>query len=138
MGQLITTIMNVMVLLLVPIGVLQAHTVLQMKSELMEMSLAATKYVTNHGGRNEEEIVAEVRVFVQQELVAKAYQLRGDQIGIEITRTKAADPILWSHEDEFRLRMSMPYPQVTTLFSEWQREILVERTGTINMMDYDL
>lgn len=138
MGQLITTIMNVMILLLVPLGIIQAHTVLQMKSELMEMSLAATKYVTNHGGRNEEEIETGVRAFILQELKEKMYQLPENQIGIEINRTKAADPILWSHEDEFQLRMSIPYPQVTTIFSEWEREISVERTGTINIMDYDL
>ncbi|WP_134685201.1 hypothetical protein [Brevibacillus migulae] len=138
MGQLIATIMNVMLLLMVPLGILQAHTVLQMKSELMEISFAATKYVTNHGGRSDADILSAVRNFIHEEAEGKAYQLREDQIGIEIIRTKSADPTLWSHEDEFVLRMSMPYPKLTTLFPEWERKITTERTGTINVMDYDL
>lgn len=138
MGQLIATIMNVMILLLVPLGILQVHTVLQAKAELAEMSLAATKYVTNHGGRSEQEIVDGVRSFIREELKEKVYKLQEEQIGIEIIRTKGADQVVWSHEDEFRLRMTLPYPQLTTLFPEWEQEITVERTGTVNIMDYDL
>jgi hypothetical protein len=138
MGQLITTIMNIIVLLLVPLGVLQVHTVLQMKNELLEMSLAATKYVTNHGGMNDSDVVAQIRGFIRQEVSQKSYRLDENEIQIEVTRTKAADPMKWSHEDDFLLRMSIPYPQLTTLFPEWQRPLVVERTGTVNVMDYDL
>ncbi|NGQ96421.1 hypothetical protein G3578_14755 [Brevibacillus sp. SYP-B805] len=138
MGQLLATIMNVMVLLMVPLGVLQAHVVLQMKSELLEISMAATKYVTNHGGKNDAEVVNQLRQFIHQELAEKSYRLDENDIRIEVARTKAADPILWSHEDEFRLRLSIPYPQLTALFPDWPQLLDVERTGTINVMDYDL
>ncbi|WP_289141453.1 hypothetical protein [uncultured Brevibacillus sp.] len=61
----------------------------QTRNELLEVSAAATKYVSNH--------------------------ISGTELSVIVTRIHAADPILWSHEDEFVLQMSIPFPQFTKL-----------------------
>jgi hypothetical protein len=138
MGQLITTLVSVMILLVVPLGVVQIHTVSQMRSELIDLSLAATKYLSNHGGKGDAEVQNAVQQFVSQELASKVYRIEENELQIQVTRVHAADPTLWSHEDVFKLRLQIPYPGFTTLFSEWEAPIAIERTGTINVMDYDL
>lgn len=117
---------------------MQVHTVLQMKSELLEMSLSATKYITNHGAVSEQEAIESVRVYLRNEIAEKHYRLSEEEMQISIVRTKAADELKWSHADEFSLRMSVPYPQFTSLFAAWATPLVVERSGTINVMDYDL
>jgi hypothetical protein len=138
MGQLITTIISILVLLCVPAGILQVHTVMQMKSELVDLSYAAAKFVSNHGGMSDTDVLRNVRSFVQTELDGKAYKLADSDITVEIVRTKGADPTLWSHADEFRLSLEMPYPKVINLFAGFEKPLRIERLGTINTMDYDL
>jgi len=138
MGQLIAVILNVMVLLLVPLGILQVHTVVQTRNELLEVSAAATKYVSNHGGMNEVLVQQEVRAFISRELAEKRMSLSEPELAVTVTRIRAADPILWSHEDEFVLQMSIPFPQFTKLIPMPAKNLKVIRQGTINVMDYDL
>lgn len=138
MGQIITTIVSIMLILLVPLGIVQVHVALQMENELLDLSMAATKYVSNHGGKNDGEIERKVDTFVQQQLSQKMYRLNPQDVKMSISRIKKQDPLLWSHEDEFQLIMEIPYPSITTLFVEWQKPLHVMRIGTINTMDYDL
>jgi hypothetical protein len=138
MGQLISTIVNVMVFLLVPLGVLQVHTVAQVRHELLEVSAAAVKYLSNHGGTSDSEVISDIRQFVRQELSSKSFQIQESELQISVLRTKAADPHLWSHEDEFQLRMQIPYPLFTELFPVEKSTISVVRNGTVTIMDYDL
>jgi hypothetical protein len=138
MGQLIAAIINVIVLLVVPLGVMQVHAVMQVRSELIDVSVAATKYVSNHGGTSDADVLHNVREFIREEITGKAYHLKDSDIQVQIVRTKAADQILWSHEDEFRLLLTVPYPKMTNLFLHSEQPIAVERSGTINVMDYDL
>jgi hypothetical protein len=138
MGQLIATLINVMVLLLVPLGVLQVHTVAQARNELIEVSAAAAKYLSNHGGTSDSQVIDNIHQFVRQELANKSFHIRESDLQISVVRTKAADPRLWSHEDEFMLRMQMPYPRITEWFPIRKSAIDVVRNGTVNIMDYDL
>lgn len=138
MGQLISTILQVIVLLIVPLGVVHIHTVLQARNELLEISLGAAKYISNYGGTNDMAVHQNVRQFVTQELTSKNFHLTESDIEIAVTRTIAAEPILWSHEDEFELRLEIQTPHVSNLFPDWDEPIFVVRTGTINKMDYDL
>ncbi|KQL47055.1 hypothetical protein AN963_19640 [Brevibacillus choshinensis] len=138
MGQLIAVILNVMVLLLVPLGILQIHTVIQAKNELLEVSAAAVKYVSNHGGVDEVTVQQEVLELISRELVEKQMSLPEPDLDVSITRTRWADPALWSHEDEFVLRMEIPYPRFTELIPLPAGKMQVTRQGTINTMDYDL
>lgn len=138
MGQLIATILNIMVLLVVPLGVVQLHSVMQLRGELIDLSVATTKYISNHGGTSNEDVLHKVREFIREELSGKAYHIKDSDVQLQILRTKAADQVLWSHEDEFRLRMAIPYPNIANLFVNWEKPITVERNGTINVMDYDL
>jgi hypothetical protein len=138
MGQLIATILNVIVLLVVPLGVVQLHAVMQLRGELIDVSVAATKYISNHGGTSDADVLHNVREFIREELAGKAYHIKDSDIQLQILRTRAADQVLWSHEDEFHLRLSIPYPHIANLFVNWEKPITVERIGTINVMDYDL
>ncbi len=138
MGQLITTIVCVLVLLIVPLGVVQVHTVMQMRSELLELSFSTAKFISNRGGTSSDEVLLATKAFIRDELSHKAYRLEEKDVQLELVRTKAHDSTLWSHEDVFQLKMEIPYPVLTTLFSEWQHPIAVKRTGSINTMDYDL
>ncbi len=138
MGQFITTLLSIMLLLVVPVGVAQVHTVLQMKSELQELSFAAAKFVNNHGGQNESEIETALRQFVQQELGSKTYRLKPEDVMVSVQRIVTTNPDVWSHEDEFSLQMEMPYPLLSGLFPEWARPLEIQRIGTIQVMDYDL
>lgn len=138
MGQLIAVILNIMVLLLVPLGILQTHTVIQAKNELLEVSAAAVKYVSNHGGTNEATVEKKVRELISGELAEKQMSLAGQELSVSITRTHSADPALWSHEDEFVLRVEVPYPRFTELIPMPRERLQVIRQGTINVMDYDL
>jgi hypothetical protein len=138
MGQVVAVFLNVMVLLLVPLGILQIHTVVQTHNELLEVSAAAAKYVSNHGGGSDAEVMADVRSFVSRELAEKSFSLPDGELSVRITRTRAADPVLWSHEDEFLLQVEVPYPRLTELLPGGSGTMRVERYGTINIMDYDL
>ncbi|MDF2682645.1 MAG: hypothetical protein K0R47_3835 [Brevibacillus sp.] len=138
MGQLVAVLLNVMVLLLVPLGFLQIHTVIQAKNEMLEVSAAAVKYVSNHGGVDEVTIQQEVRELISRELVEKQMSLPDQDLDVSITRTRSADPALWSHEDEFVLRVEIPYPRFTELIPMPAENMHVTRQGTINIMDYDL
>lgn len=138
MGQLFSTILVIMVLLLVPLGVVQIHVVMQMKSELLDLSVTAAKFVSNHGGTSDSQVMASLRSYLKQELANKTYRINPDDVQVQIIRTKAAEPNVWSHEDEFKLVIGIPYPRITTLFPSWERPLTTERTGTINVMDYDL
>jgi hypothetical protein len=138
MGQIISTLLNVMVLLLVPLGVLQVHTAAQVRSELLEISAAAVKYLSNHGGTSDSEVLSDIRQFVRQELVSKSFHIPESELQISVVRTKAVDPLLWSHEDEFQLRMQIPFPLFTEMFPIEKSTISVVRKGTVNIMDYDL
>lgn len=138
MGQLIAVILNVMVLLVVPLGILQVHTVVQARNELLEVSAAATKYVSNHGGTSEVELQQQVHDFISRELAEKRLSLSESELSVSITRTRSADPILLSHEDEFVLQMTIPFPQFTKLIPMPAKTLQVIRQGTINVMDYDL
>lgn len=137
MGQVIAVFLQVMVLLLVPMGILQVHTVIQIHNELLEVSAAAAKYVSNHGGRGDEEVQEQVRSFLNRELAEKSFSLSEADLQITVRRTRAADPVLWSHEDEFSLQAELPFP----LFVSWlsaEKKMRVVRHGTVNRMDYDL
>ncbi|MGD8192473.1 hypothetical protein ACQCN2_21090 [Brevibacillus ginsengisoli] len=138
MSQLITTILSVLLLLVVPLGVTQVHTVLQMKSECLELSFAATKFLSNHGGKNETEVLHDLKQFIAEEVKDKAYHVSSDDITISATRIHNTFPSLWSHEDEFRISLRMPYPILTNIFPNWERPIESRRIGTIQVMDYDL
>lgn len=138
MGQLFSTILVIIVLLLVPLGVVQIHTVIQMKSELIDISMSAAKFVSNHGGRSDTQVLQSVRTYIVQELASKSYRIKATDLLVQITRTKTAEPNLWSHEDEFHLVIAIPYPRVTSLFPGWEQPLTVARKGTVNVMDYDL
>lgn len=138
MGQLITTIVSIMLLLLVPLGIVQVHTAIQMENELLDVSMAATKYISNRGGKNDADVQMSVVSYIQQELSQKMYHLKPQDVKLAISRTNKHHPVLWSHEDEFQISMEIPYPALTQLFASWQRPLLIVRTGTINTMDYDL
>ncbi|MDR7319524.1 hypothetical protein [Brevibacillus nitrificans] len=138
MGQLFAVLLNVMVLLLVPLGILQVHTVVQTKNELLEVSAAAAKYVSNHGGADEAAVQQAVQAFISRELSEKKLSLSGSDLAVNITRTYSADPIVWSHEDEFELQLEVPYPRLTELFPLPAERMQVTRQGTVNVMDYDL
>lgn len=138
MGQLIAVIVNIMVLLLVPLGILQIHTVIQAKNELLEVSAAAVKYVSNHGGTSEAAVQQKVRELISSELVEKQMSLLDQEVDVSITRTRFADPALWSHEDEFVLRVEVPFPRFTELIPMPAERLQVIRQGTVNVMDYDL
>lgn len=138
MGQLIATIVSVMVLILVPAGIMQIHTVVQAHNELLEISTAAAKYVSNHGGISDAAVEQGVRHFVRQELATKSFRVLDSDLQVSVTRTKSDDPVLWSHEDEFRLRLEIPFPRISSLFPEWGESISVVRSGTVQVMDYDL
>lgn len=138
MGQIIAVILSVMVLLLVPLGVLQTHTVLQARNELLEISAAAAKYVSNHGGTSDAAVEQQVKGIIARELSEKGFSLPEQEVAITVVRTRSADPILWSHEDEFLLRLEIPYPRFTELIPIPNQSMEVVRYGTINMMDYDL
>lgn len=138
MGQLIAVILNIMVLLLVPLGILQVHTVIQTQNELLEVSAAVTKHVSNHGGIQDAVVQQQVQAIVASELAEKQFSLSEQELTIHIIRTKKSDPILWSHEDEFELRMEIPYPRFTNYLPVPKSSMAVTRRGTINVMDYDL
>lgn len=138
MGQLIAVILNVMVLLLVPLGLLQVHTVIQAHNELLEISAAAAKYVSNHGGVNDAVVQQQVKRVISRELREKQFSLTEQDVAVSIVRTQSADPAMWSHEDEFMLSMEIPYPRFTNLLPTSSRTLAVSRQGTINVMDYDL
>lgn len=137
MSQLIATLLSVMLLLIVPLGLVQVHTVMSAKSELLDLSLAATKFISNRGATSDGDIEHAVRSFIRQELENKAFHLDEADITITLTRNVAADPRLWSHEDVFTLRLELPYPRITNLFTKYHA-ISVSRMGTVNVMDYDL
>ncbi|QRG67851.1 hypothetical protein [Brevibacillus choshinensis] len=138
MGQLIAVILHIMVILLVPLGILQTHTVIQAKNELLEVSASAVKYVSNHGGTNEATVEQKVRELISSELAEKQMSLVGQELDVSITRTRSADPALWSHEDEFVLTVEAPFPRFTSLIPMPGEKLRVIRQGTINVMDYDL
>lgn len=138
MSQLITTILSVLLLLGVPLGVVQIHNAMQLKGELMELSFAATKYVNNHGGRSEADVRYAVQQFISQELSSKSYHLTLSDLAITIQRVNPSNPNVWSHEDEFTLTMQMKYPFISHLIPLGTKPIEVKRTGTIQVMDYDL
>jgi len=138
MGQLIAVILNVMVLLLVPLGLLQVHTVIQTHNELLEISAAAAKYVSNHGGVSDSVVQQQVRKVISRELKEKQFSLSEQDVAVSIVRTLSADPAIWSHEDEFILHLEIPYPWFTKLLPATSQTLTVSRQGTINVMDYDL
>ncbi|MEJ8548747.1 hypothetical protein [Brevibacillus borstelensis] len=137
MGQVIAVFLQVMVLLLVPMGILQVHTVVQTHDELLEVSAAATKYISNHGGRGDAEVLSKVRAFIAKELTEKSFSLSEEELIVRVQRSRAADPVLWSHEDEFVLQAEIPFPLFVSWFPVGEK-MKVERHGTVNMMDYDL
>ena len=138
MSQLITTILSVLLLINVPLGFVQIHNGMQLKSELMELSFAATKYVNNHGGRSEADIQNAVQQFIAQELSGKAYRLKLSDLTVTVQRLNPSNPNIWSHEDEFMLTMQMKVPFVSHIFPIETKPLEVKRTGTIQVMDYDL
>ncbi|MBH0330076.1 hypothetical protein ABH14_09725 [Brevibacillus brevis] len=138
MGQLIAVILNIMVMLLVPIGLLQVHTVVQARNELLEVSAAATKYVSNHGGTNEANLQQEVRALITRELREKKLSIPDQELFVSVTRTRSLDPVLWSHEDEFVVELAIPYPRFTSWIPMPADSLQVQRIGTVNIMDYDL
>ncbi|WP_188066775.1 hypothetical protein [Brevibacillus brevis] len=138
MGQLIAVILNVMVMLLVPLGLLQVHTVVQARNELLEVSAAATKYVSNHGGTSEANLQQEVRALITRELREKKLSIPDQELFVSVTRTRSLDPVLWSHEDEFVVELAIPYPRFTTWIPMPADSLQVQRIGTVNIMDYDL
>jgi len=138
MGQLMAVILNVMVLLLVPLGILQVHTVVQAKNELLEVSAAAAKYVSNHGGTDEASVMYGVQEIISRELVEKQLSLSESELVVSVSRTYSADPVLWSHADEFELKLEIPYPRFTDLLPLPADRMQVIRHGTVNVMDYDL
>ncbi|NRR24410.1 hypothetical protein [Brevibacillus sp. MS2.2] len=138
MGQLIAVILNIMVMLLVPLGLLQVHTVVQARNELLEVSVAATKYVSNHGGTSEANLQQEVRELIARELREKKFSVSEQDLSVSITRTRSLDPVLWSHEDEFVVELAIPYPRFTSWIPMPADSLQVQRIGTVNIMDYDL
>ncbi len=138
MGQLVTTLLSLVVVLLVPLGVMQVHAVLQVENELIDVSLAAAKFASNRGGTSDSDMQTAVRQFIRQELAGKMTHINESDVVLTLSRVTAADPVVWSHGDEFRLRLQIPYPVITERFGEWTRPITIERVGTINVMDYDL
>lgn len=138
MGQLIAVILNIMVMLLVPLGLLQVHTVVQARNELLEVSVAATKYISNHGGTSEANLQQEVRALIARELREKKFSVSEQELSVSITRTRSFDPILWSHEDEFVVELAIPYPRFTSWIPMPVDSLQVQRIGTVNIMDYDL
>ncbi|AWX53755.1 hypothetical protein AB432_001065 [Brevibacillus brevis] len=138
MGQLIAVILNIMVMLLVPLGLLQVHTVVQSRNELLEVSVAATKYVSNHGGTSEANLQQEVRALIARELREKKFSVSEQDLSVSITRTRSLDPVLWSHEDEFVVELAIPYPRFTSWIPMPADSLQVQRIGTVNIMDYDL
>ncbi|NRQ57014.1 MULTISPECIES: hypothetical protein [Brevibacillus] len=138
MGQFVAVILNIMLLLLVTIGLLQAHVVVQTENELMEVSAAAVKYISNHGGSNEGALQEEVRSIISRELAEKRFSLSEQEMSVRVTRTHSADPVLWSHADEFSLVLTIPYPGFTSWIPVPADTLQVTRQGTINVMDYDL
>ncbi|MED1785164.1 hypothetical protein P4V43_25420 [Brevibacillus fortis] len=138
MGQLIAVILNIMVMLLVPLGLLQVHTVVQARNELLEVSAAVTKYVSNHGGTSEANLQQEVRALIARELTAKKFSVPDQEMSVSVTRTRSLDPVLWSHEDEFVVELAIPYPRFTSWIPMPADSLQVQRTGTVNIMDYDL
>ncbi|MFF2533733.1 hypothetical protein ACFVS2_33365 [Brevibacillus sp. NPDC058079] len=138
MGQLIAVILNIMVMLLVPLGLLQVHTVVQARNELLEVSSAATKYVSNHGGTSEANLQQEVRALIASELREKKFSVSDQDLSVSVTRTRSLDPVLWSHEDEFVVELAIPYPRFTSWIPMPADSLQVQRIGTVNIMDYDL
>ncbi|WP_429845400.1 hypothetical protein [Brevibacillus sp. FIR094] len=138
MGQLIAVILNIMVMLLVPLGLLQVHTVVQARNELLEVSAAATKYVSNHGGTSEANLQQEVRALIARELREKKFSVPDQDLSVSVTRTHSLDPVLWSHEDEFVVELAIPYPRFTSWIPMPADSLQVQRIGTVNIMDYDL
>ncbi|GAB1534224.1 MULTISPECIES: hypothetical protein [Brevibacillus] len=138
MGQLIAVILNIMVMLLVPLGLLQVHTVVQARNELLEVSAAATKYVSNHGGTNEANLQQEVRALITRELREKKLSIPDQELFVSVTRTRSLDPVLWTHEDEFVVELAIPYPRFTSWIPMPADSLQVQRIGTVNIMDYDL
>ncbi|MGG4440902.1 hypothetical protein [Brevibacillus fortis] len=138
MGQLIAVILNIMVMLLVPLGLLQVHTVVQARNELLEVSAAVTKYVSNHGGTSEANLQQEVRALIARELTAKKFSVPDQELSVSVSRTRSLDPVIWSHEDEFLVKLAIPYPRFTSWIPMPADSLQVQRTGTVNIMDYDL
>ncbi|MCG7319081.1 hypothetical protein [Brevibacillus laterosporus] len=138
MGQLITTILSVILLILVQIGCVQIHTVFQMKNELLDVSFATTKFISNRGARSEADVTHAVEQFIKEEVKRKPYQLKDTDIVFSIKRSYAQDQALWSHADEFRLQMELAIPALSQLFLTDKPLIYAHRQGTINAMDYDL
>lgn len=138
MGQLIAVILNIMVMLLVPLGLLQVQTVVQARNELLEVSAAATKYVSNHGGTSEANLQQEVRALIARELREKKFSIPDQELSVSVTRTRSLDPVLWSHEDEFVVELAIPYPSFTSWIPMPADSLQVQRIGTVNIMDYDL
>ncbi|MGK5512118.1 hypothetical protein [Brevibacillus formosus] len=138
MGQIIAVILNIMVMLLVPLGLLQVHTVVQARNELLEVSVAATKYVSNHGGTSAANLQQEVRALIARELREKKFSIPDQELSVSVTRTRSLDPVLWSHEDEFVVELAIPYPRFTSWFPMPADSLQVQRIGTVNIMDYDL
>ncbi|EJL25167.1 hypothetical protein [Brevibacillus sp. BC25] len=138
MGQLIAVILNIMVMLLVPLGLLQVHTVVQARNELLEVSAAATKYVSNHGGTSEANLQKEVRALIARELREKKFSIPDQDLSVSVTLTRSLDPVLWSHEDEFVVELAIPYPRFTSWIPMPADSLQVQRIGTVNIMDYDL
>ncbi|BAH41134.1 hypothetical protein BBR47_01570 [Brevibacillus brevis NBRC 100599] len=131
-------ILNIMVMLLVPLGLLQVHTVVQARNELLEVSAAATKYVSNHGGTSEANLQQEVRALITRELREKKLSIPDQELFVSVTRTRSLDPVLWSHEDEFVVELAIPYPRFTSWIPMPADSLQVQRIGTVNIMDYDL
>ncbi|MFS0921213.1 hypothetical protein [Brevibacillus sp. 179-C 1.1 NHS] len=138
MGQLIAVILNIMVMLLVPLGLLQVHTVVQARNELLEVSAAATKYVSNNGGTSDANLQQEVRALIVRELSEKKFSVSDAELSVSVSRTRSLDPVLWSHEDEFIVELSIPYPRFTSWIPMPADSLQVQRMGTVNIMDYDL
>nr|WP_113757586.1 hypothetical protein [Brevibacillus laterosporus] len=137
MGQLITTIVSVILLAFVQIGVVQVHTVMQLKNELLDLSFATTKFVSNRGGRSDTDVTQAVKRFIKEEVNHKPYKLKDTDIRFLIKRSHAQDRVLWSHADEFTIQMELPAPVLSKLFPFYQHSIYSQRQGTINVMDYD-
>ncbi|NRR06162.1 hypothetical protein HP570_28575 [Brevibacillus sp. RS1.1] len=138
MGQLIAVILNIMVMLLIPLGLLQVHTVVQTRNELLEVSAVATKYVSHHGGTSEANLQQEVQALIARELREKKLSIPDQELSVSVTRTRSLDPVLWSHEDEFVVELAIPYPRFTSWIPMPADSLQVQRIGTVNIMDYDL
>ncbi|WP_232699085.1 hypothetical protein [Brevibacillus daliensis] len=138
MGQLITTIMSLLLLVIVQVGVVQFHLISQIKNELLDISFATATFISNRGGISEADVSQAARDFVKEELKIKSYQLDEKDLTMGISRTFAQEPVLWSHADQFELSMRVPVPFITRVFGRDSDQIYVTRNGTINVMDYDL